>query len=161
MDYAAPGEIFRLPGLPDVFAEFGRPVLVLVHPEVGSVCLFGTGGVDGSPWTVDVEYVDQTGSEGNRVALVRTHRPVESRVVDRDPVGLLRSALSSFVVNEFGTGVVHPAVVRIDGVPVDCLALEADGCRGFVAEHGDVVVAVVLAVEPVGRVELMTVPGTA
>lgn len=179
MDYAAPGEFFfRLPGLPDVFAEFDRPVLVLVHPEVGTVCLFGTGGVDGSPWTVDVEYVDQSGPEMNRVALVRTHRPVESRVVDRDPVGLLRSALSSLLVTELGAraadgramddmravmdaAVVHPAVVRIDGAPVDCLALEAGGCRGLVAEHGDVVVAVVLAVEPVGRVELMTVPGTA
>ncbi|MCP2248386.1 hypothetical protein [Lentzea aerocolonigenes] len=167
MEYAASGEFFRLPGLPDVFAEFDRPVLVLVHPEVGSVCLFGTGGVDGSPWTVDAEYVDQIGAEVNRVALVRTHRPVESRVVDRDPVGLLRSALSSLLGNELGTravvdaAVVHPAVVRIDGAPVDCLALEAGGCRGLVAEHGDVVVTVVLAVEPVGRVELMTVPGTA
>jgi len=181
VDHAAPGEFFfRLPGLPDVFAEFGRPVLVLVHPEVGSVCLFGTGGVDGSPWTVDAEYVDQMGSEVNRLALVRTHRPVESRVVDRDPVGLLRSALSSLLVSELGARAagdrgralddvravvdaaeVHPAVVRIDGVAVDCLALEAGGCRGLVAEHGDVVVTVVLAVEPVGRVELMTVPGTA
>lgn len=67
----------------DVFAEFDRPVLVLVRPEVGSVCLFGTGGVDGSPWTVDAEYVDQIGSEVNRVALVRTHRPVRSCAVDR------------------------------------------------------------------------------
>ncbi|MDX8033513.1 hypothetical protein SK803_25115 [Lentzea sp. BCCO 10_0856] len=180
MEYAAPGESFRLPGLPDVFTEFGRPVLVLARPEVGSVCMFGTGGIDGSPWTVDADYVDQAGSGVTHLALVRTHRPVESRVVDRDPLGLLRSAVSSFLTNGVEAGspeeqcrilddahaaaeaaVARPAVVRIDGGPVGCVALEIGSRRGFVVEHGDVVVTVVLAVAPAGDVELVTVPVTA
>jgi len=178
MEYAEPGRRFRFPGLPQVFAEFGRPVLVLARPEVGSVCMFGTGGVDGMPWTLDADYLDQAGAGMSRKALVRTHRPVESRTVDRDPLGLLRSAFSYFLANAADVGsaeehrrvadevralvraaVARPAELRIDGVPVGCTALEIGDRQGLVAEHGDVVVTVVLAAGP--DVELVTVPRTA
>ncbi|SDJ83093.1 hypothetical protein SAMN04488074_103322 [Lentzea albidocapillata subsp. violacea] len=179
MDYAEPGKQFRFPGLPQVFAEFGRPVLVLARPEVGSVCMIGTGSVDGTPWTVDAEYLDQVGSEMNRMALVRTHRPVESRMVDRDPLSLLRSAFSYFFANAADTGsadeqrqvaddaravadaaVARPAELRIDGVRVGCVALGIGDRQGLVVEHGDVVVTVVLAAGSDCDVELVTVPRT-
>ncbi|MFJ5990998.1 hypothetical protein [Lentzea sp. NPDC092896] len=179
MEHAEPGRLFHFPGLPQVFAEFGRPVLVLARPEVGSVCMFGTGGVDGKPWTLDADYLDQAGSGTGRVALVRTHRPVESRMVDRDPVSLLRSAFSYFLANAADVrsaedhrrvadevralvraAVARPAVLRVDGVSVDCVALEIGDRQALVVEHGDVVVTVVLAAGA-DDVELVTVPGTA
>jgi hypothetical protein len=80
-------------GIQQAIQSFGRPVGVLVHPDLGPPRLAGEESVDGHPWAVDLGY----GEELQEVR-VRTVRKLPATVRMR-PVHLLAEALTNFAAN--------------------------------------------------------------
>jgi hypothetical protein len=143
-----------LPGLSGILAEFGAPVAVAELPTVGAVHRFGTQGIDGELWSVDVETL--YGSQVRAVA--RTIRPVRSRHADTDPESLCASTVRNFLAMrspearaEPFSGVDHVAAaprsqveLRVAGVARQVLAIACGDFTGIATElAGNTVLAVI------------------
>ena len=144
----------RLPGLSGILAEFGAPVAVVELPTVGAVHRFGTEGIDGELWSVDVETL--YGLEVR--ALARTVRPIESPLADTDPESLCASTMRSFlaardpdagdepftILDQVTAAPRSQVEVRVAGVPRLVLTIDCGDVTGVATQlDGNIVVAVI------------------
>jgi hypothetical protein len=143
----------KLPGLSGILAEFGAPVAVVELPWVGAVHRFGTEGIDGELWSVDVESL--YGLEVQ--ALARTVRPIGSPLADTDPESLCASTIRSFLAARDPDAGAEPFTpldpvtaaprsqveLRVAGVPRRVLAIDCGDVTGVATQlAGNIVVAV-------------------